>query len=302
MRGCRQSTVLPPVASAFTGERVGAQAGGARGDGAGLVAGAFLLLAAAQIVAQCPGEPRLSFGPGGALFVGQGGAVGHRAIERNPGRSVKRRSALTVRGAAAASGRSGSTASPARGRRTSCRHGRVRDAGCRRQAPRRAAPPSAAARSGRRSARRRGSAGASICGSTRLPATRHNPRAGWFSPYQDRRQSCITRSGSGTPSLIQSSSATKRRASSLSASCPPKRTNLRSAANGSSRKKRPWIASTGTSPSVRRMAENRRRSPRRRAWRSFSAWKSQGVASNTNAPVSARRRRASANAINPPMQ
>ena len=62
---------------------------------------------------------------------------------------------------------------------------------------------------------------------TALPATSHSPRAGVLSPYHERRHSRATAIGSGTPSLIQSSSATKPRASSPAGSRPAKRTNLR---------------------------------------------------------------------------
>ena len=55
----------------------------------------------------------------------------------------------------------------------------------------------------------------SSCGRMVSPATRHSPRPGALSPYHERRHSRATASGNGTPSLIQSSSATKPLASAL---------------------------------------------------------------------------------------
>ncbi len=66
----------------------------------------------------------------------------------------------------------------------------------------------------------------------RAPAGRRRataPRAGRSAPYQPPRHSRATGSASGTPSLSQSSTATKWRAAGLSGGRAAKRANLRSA-------------------------------------------------------------------------
>lgn len=78
--------------------------------------------------------------------------------------------------------------------------------------------------------------------------TRQSPLPGRSSPYQSRRHSSAEGSASGTPSLSQSSSATKPNAAGLSGASSAKRVNFFTASSGSSEAKSAWSTSTGSSP------------------------------------------------------
>src|ERR1700752_2941277 len=85
-------------------------------------------------------------------------------------------------------------------------------------------------------------------GSTGWPAMPHSPRPVVLLPYQSARHSRAPAAASGTPSLSQSSTATKRRARGESGSLPAKATNLRTTCSGSTPAERAWMVSTASQP------------------------------------------------------
>ncbi len=143
-------------------------------------------------------------------------------------------------------------------------------------------------------------------GSTGQPPSVQAPRAGRFSPYQPTRHSCATGAASGTPSLSQSSSATKARARAESGSIRAKAANLRRASNGSSPANSACTTSVGSrppGPSDGAIAAPVR--PSARACPARPAWKSHGVASSdsrSTGTAGPAKPAASGRARSPPMQ
>ena len=191
--------------------------------------------------------------------------------------------------------------------RPSCRYGRMAAAGAR---PRRCGRPAPAAERGgtiRSRLRHHDQAGRlqAARAASAWPATCHAPLAGSLSPYQpSERIRAPRRRASGTPSLIQSSSATKARAARRSGSSPAKPTNLRSTCNGSSTAKRALDQRRPASrPSSRQAAQ---RAPIGRAAVPASASLRHGSPKASRAARDRRcraaRRSARARANRPPMQ